>query len=778
MRTEYDYSPRRAVTHQPLIRDYPAVLLRGKWIIIGVTLALLVATVILTKLRPATYQASSAVLIQTRVAEQGALFIPSIGSGIITNIRQNELEILRSQSLAEAVARRLIAQMYLDSLANDQITIIKPAKNEEGIRTVATVDQVVRRLATAVEFATVRESDVIKIIAKSPDPREAALLANVFTSEYYNRSVYKSRERSRALREFLQDQVTDQRAQLENIESALQTYMENKGIVSLDEESRRMIEQLSQIEATRNANDVTLATLERTLALYTAELPQQEAMLARSIGNANDPYIRSLQEQLANLEVQRDMALAKNPAIAGKEAYSDKLREITEQIKVLEGKLQARTDEYIKTLVPSSPGPDASNQPPSSYLRIVKQRILETQIEIQAARARKEAMGKVLAEYEKQFEKIPGKSIQFARLERARQGSEKLFVMLSDKLNEANIAEQSQFGHIDIIDRATVPVDPSSPNLMLNAAIALVFGTFFGIVAVIAREYRDVRIHTPEDLKVKGFSTAAVVPIMDAEIKRMEGNKVLSRYGRPLDPHLLSMADAFSPVAEAYRKLRTHVQFDRSDRRPQSILVTSPNSGEGKSTTVANLGASFAQTGLMTLIVDCNLRRPRQHAMFDVFQSPGLSELLLDKTGYENVVQLTAQRNLHILCAGAVPHNPAELLSSDRMKELMEQAKVEYDVIVLDSPPALTVADASILSTFVDCPIVVVAAGQTRTEELERTVDIIGSVSAAVPRHVLNKFDQRTAYGISYHRSGYGAYAHHTPGRAQKLQLMESSEEQ
>jgi tyrosine-protein kinase Etk/Wzc len=772
MRPENEYTIPRTLAPAPLIRDYPAVLLRGKWFIFIATALTVLAAFLFTRLREPTYQASAAVLIQTRLAETGGFFLAVGGSAIAQNIRQNELEILRSQSLAEAVARRLISQMYHDSAARQKIEIIKPNKKDIGKRTIATVAEVTERLMLDVDFMTVRESDVIKIITKSKSARESALLANLYVEEYYNRSLYKSREKSRALREFLQTQTSEQRTNLERVENALQGYMENKGIVSLDEESRRMIGQLSDLEAARNITDVSLQTLERTFASYAQEIPAQEQLLSSFIGGASDPYIRNLQEQLATLEVQRDVAVSKNPALEGKEIFGDRLKEIDAQIRAIQQKLQERTKEYIATLVPAAASPDQSQQSPSSYLRHVKQKMVELQVEIQASRAKKDALTRSINEYEREFERIPGRNIQYARLERGRLAAEKLFLVLNDKLNDATIAEQSQIGYIDIIDRATVPIEPSSPNLFLNLAIGLGLGLFLGVAFVVAREYRDVRIHTPEELRLKGYAASAVVTDMDDEVRRLGGNKVLSRYGRPVDPHLITLADSFSPVAEAYRKLRTNVQFDRSDRRPQTILVSSPNRGEGKSTTAANLAAAFAQSGKMTLLVDCNLRKPQIHRMFDLFQAPGLSELLTNKAGHESVVQVTTQRQLHVLCAGAIPHNPAELLSSTNMQDLLEQARLEYDAILLDTPPILAVADASVVSTFVDCQIVVIAAGQTRMEELERSIDILTGVSSVMPKFVLNKFDQLHAYGISYTRSGYGYYGSNDPDRPKRRLLL------
>jgi len=757
-----DTSPaRRAASPQPLIRDYPAVLLRGKWTILLITLLVVVGAFIFTKLRDPVYQASSAILIQTQSQESRGLFIPTIGSAIITNVRQNELEILRSQSLAESVARRLISQMFIDSAARERIDIIKVGKDDKSGRTVATIEQIVKRLGTAVDFVTVRESDVIKIVAKSKSPREAALLANLFTTEYYNRNVYKSRQKSRALREFLQEQVADQRANLERLEGALQTYMENKGIVSLDAESRKMIDQLSQLEATRDATDITLRSLERTVASYREEIPQQEQLLERTLGNSNDPYIRSLQEQIAALEIQRDLAVSKTPGLAGKEVFGDKLKEVDAQIQDLKEKLTTRTKQYIQTLVPSTAAPDQASLNPSSYLRQVKQRLIESQIEMNSLRAKREALNRTIGDYERQFARIPGKSIQYARLERGKLAAEKLFVVLNDKLSEATIAEQSQFGYIDIIDNATVPIEPSSPNMMLNLAIGLAVGVFMGILFVVVREYRDVRIHSPEDLKLKGFAPAAVIMRMEPELRRLRGKPVLSRYGRPMDPHLLTLADMYSPVAESFRKLRTAIQFEPAfERRPQTILVSSPNRREGKSVTAANLAVSFAQNGRMVLLVDANLRSPGLHQMFDLFQEPGLSELLQGKVGYDAVVQMTTLRNLHVLTGGAISPNAAELIASEGMRDFVQQAELEYDVVILDSGPTLTVADPSVLATYVDIVLLVVSAGSTRLEELERSVEIIESVGGKMPKYILNRFDQQRAYGISYTRSGYGYHGY------------------
>ena len=223
--------------------------------------------------------------------------------------------------------------------------------------TLAPLEVVSGRVSGAVDFDPVRESDIITITAKSKNAREAALLANTFAEAYRDRNIYMSRAKSRSFREFLEAQAREKRRLLEETEGSLQDYMEKQGVVSLDDESKRMIDQLAQLEATAGCDrDIALKELENTLASYQEQLPQQETNLARVVGEASDTYIKQMQEQLAQLEVQRDMTVVQNPSSAGREILNEKVKEIDQQIASLRLKLQKRTDDFLRTLTPSQGG--------------------------------------------------------------------------------------------------------------------------------------------------------------------------------------------------------------------------------------------------------------------------------------------------------------------------------------------------------------------------------------------------------------------------------------
>jgi tyrosine-protein kinase Etk/Wzc len=335
-------------------------------------------------------------------------------------------------------------------------------------------------------------------------------------------------------------------------------------------------------------------------------------------------------------------------------------------------------------------------------------------------------------------------------------------LLVEEKFNEAAIKEKSEFGYIDIIDPAIVPAVPVSPKVNLNLLLGAVLGLGLGIGFVFVREYIDVRVRTPEDLKKRGFTMLAAVALMDDEIRKLGGSTKIDRNGRIVDAHLLSYINPLSSIAESYRRLRTRILYAEIDRPVSSILVTSPNPTEGKSTTVSNLAITFAQTGKRVVLLDTDLRKPSLHNEFGVEKLPGLTELLYDGASLKSVLRHTPVDNLDLICCGTIPPNPSETLGSQKMKEFLQDLRKDYDILLFDSPPVLAVTDPAILATLVDAVIVVVSSGQTRLDSLERSIDIIQDVRAKALGLVLNNFDLRLAYGgyYKYYRNKYYSYGY------------------
>ena len=744
---------------EPSFDTYVQIILRGKWAILVTFGLVFAATAVYTFMDKPVYESTATVLVDTKGQQSSLPMFEMLGAGGLKNIK-NELEILKSGSLAESVAQLLLEKKFLDALATEGIEIIKGPEDSAKSRPYATVREIAGRLK-AIVFEPVRESDVIKITARSRDAREAALLANTYAEAYYNRNLLASRTRSRAVSEFLDNELKNRRQTLASAEDTLQQYMQAKGIVSLDDESKKVIEQLSLLEATRDADGINIESLSKSLSSYEEELKKVEPNVSKVMGDANDPYIRLLQEQLAKLEVQRDVTVAQNPAIAGQAIYNDKLKEIDGQISALRLKLQSRTNEYLKTLIPGQTASSSANDP-SLYLSQLMLKIVDLRIQRQALVAKKKALDEVVKQYETQFNLIPAKSIEYARLQRNRLSNEKLYLLVEEKFNESAIKEKSEFGYIDIIDPAVVPLEPVSPRVRLNLLLGAMLGLGLGIGFVFLREFIDVRVRTLEDLKKRGYTTLTAVGLMDDEIRKLGGKTKLEKDGELIDAHLLSYLNPLSSIAESYRRLRTSIQYAQLDAPARTIVVTSANPGEGKSTTISNLAITYAQNGKRTVLIDTDLRKPNLHNEFSVERMPGLTDLLHGDAVLTDIVRKTPVENLDLICCGTVPPNPSETLGSQKMKDFLVELRKHYDMVLLDSPPVLAVTDPAVLATLADGVVLVVSSGETRVDAMERSFELIADVRARMLGVVLNNFDLRMAYGgyYKYYRYKYYSYGY------------------
>jgi tyrosine-protein kinase Etk/Wzc len=332
--------------------------------------------------------------------------------------------------------------------------------------------------------------------------------------------------------------------------------------------------------------------------------------------------------------------------------------------------------------------------------------------------------------------------------------------MLEERYNESTIAEQSEFGYVKIIEPALVPNSPIKPKKRMNLALGMILGLGLGVGIVFLKEYISDTIHTPEEITQKNWILLSTIPKMNGKkVNGKNGNgngngkkskeKIFIQDG--IDKlHLLSFINPRSILAESYRQLRTNINYAQIGKDIKTILVSSPNPGEGKTTTATNLAVAYAQMGKKVLLLETDLRRPNVHKRFHCEKEPGLVNLLLGDISQSEIIDNCRVENLHIICCGSIPPNPAEMLSTDKMRKFMEEMRESYDVIILDSPPVLAVADPVILSTLVDGVIFVVSASRTTFHSTELSFERVERVGGKVLGIVLNKFDPRRAYGGYY----------------------------
>jgi len=314
------------------------------------------------------------------------------------------------------------------------------------------------------------------------------------------------------------------------------------------------------------------------------------------------------------------------------------------------------------------------------------------------------------------------------------------------QLDQLQVNGALQTGGAQLVTPATAPSSPIKPRPKRNAVIAVAVGLIFGIGVAFLLEYLDDSIKTKDDLDraSAGMPNLGLIPLAS-------GAKNATR------PEVVSISAPTSAAAEAYRSLRTSVQFLGLDQPVRALQLTSPGAAEGKTTTVANLGVALARAGQSVCLVCCDLRRPKVHEFFGLSNSIGLTSVLLGEVPLASAVQeVPAEEHLAVLPSGPVPPDPSELLSSPRIDELIDDLRKHFDIVLFDSPPVLPVTDAAVLSRRMDAIVLVATAGVTTRRELGRAIELLRQVDAPLVGTVLNGTTDQGGYG--YSRGTYRYY--------------------
>jgi polysaccharide biosynthesis transport protein len=338
------------------------------------------------------------------------------------------------------------------------------------------------------------------------------------------------------------------------------------------------------------------------------------------------------------------------------------------------------------------------------------------------------------------------RSIQYNIIQREVDTNRTLYDGLLQRYKEIGVSGAVGTNNISIVDRAQLPQIARTPNLGLNLGLALVAGLLVGILAALGLDYIDDSFKAPEDIEREiGLSVIGVVP------KPKVGAKIENE-----------LADPRSAIAEAIRSLRTGMQFATSDGLPKTLLVTSSKPSEGKTTTTIALAQSLAHIGLNVLLIDGDLRNASVHKRLFCSNELGLSNYLTGAKMPEDVVQGTNTPGLVLMASGPLPPNPAELLAGPKLLSLLTLARESFDIVLIDGPPVMGLADAPLLSSMTHATLLVVAANETRRSVVKVALKRLQFARANIIGALLSKFDSsQTGYGYGY---GYGDYEYHSYG--------------
>ncbi len=752
---------RKETDSKTALHEALEVLRLGKWYIIGIASLVFTAVAIFTFTMEPVYQASTLLLVDTKAATNEERLAPDfLKGGVIDQSKLDTQRLLLQQSteIARRTADRLVEMRTLP-VSGAPLGILEQSTSINHLA------QLLQEEYLGIKPADSESSaDALIISASSNSAEEAALIANMYAEEYVHLTEDMSRERLTAQRIFLEQQFSEKKIELEELEARLASYMSREGATALDEQARYTVAQIATMQAMLEDGRIEQSMGESELLALEQELMDMQPRLTNRVASTVERELEQAQERIADLEMQVDVIFQKNPQLRDNPEGNPTVLDMQAQIAQLRSRVRSLSEEYVNELVEVGGINPQKEGLSMTYLADLKRKIAEARIGISGQQAKVRGLEQRLREYDVTLRNIPGISIELGNLERQQRAAEELYSILSQKLGQIRIAEQSERGFAKVIRSAVAPEAPLKPRKAVNLAMGLMLGLMLGVGAAVARRKLDTRVYTPDDLTVSDINMIGVVPDMRQLIKKEFGKRTKIDFeGREISTGLVALIAPISPIAEAYRRLYIKLQFSRDDRGIQNLMITSPKAGAGKSTTALNLAFTTAQAGRRTLVVDADLRRPSLHDKLGLPEGPSLLELLSeDESRWDSERFFTGFENLYVI-TGIPVSQPAELLGSRKMIDLVERFRSEFDIVIFDTPPVLGAVDPVLLSRQCDAVIVVASADGTDMDSLKQSIEELRSVGANVIGTVLNRFDPssmygyRNTYGYSYGSNSYVA---------------------
>lgn len=597
---------------------------------------------------------------------------------------------------------------------------------------VPTNDQVAAVLRSKVRVEPIKNSRLFTLHVEDTDPKRARMIASAIANTFVEQNLQKAITGSSDAVVWLSGQLDHVKGDLETSENALHEFKERNELpsTSINEASNmirlEMQEYDTALTKTRTKKQELLARydeLSKVASTNPDDLPSSELL--------NDAYLQKVREQYLSALKDRDSLLGE-----GKGENHPLVKAANERLAQARSALLAQV-ESIKGAVERD-------------LAVVKRE--ETGVEVLFEAARKRAVD------------LNMKEIEYRRLDRAREQNEKLFAMLLEREKQADLERMMRVNNIRLVDDALEPEHPVRPRTTLNIVLGLLMGVLTGVALSWLRERLDSSVKTPDDLEARlGLTFLGMLPELD-ERSKAQGRGRQSRRERTASSEIGELTVHHHPLsgmAEAARAIRTNLMFMNPDRPYRRLLVTSAAPAEGKTTVACSIAIAFAQGGQRVCIVDCDLRRPRIHRIFQRAGDAGVTNVLVGEASVDEVAKPTGIENLWAIPAGPAPPNPADMLHSERFKKFLQELSDKFDRVVFDSPPLVPVTDSAIISTLVDGTVFVVRAFNTSRHLSAQGLRVLRDVDTRVVGAVLNAVNlNRHEYSYYYHyyyykREGY-----------------------
>lgn len=655
------------------------LLVKRRWIpaaiVFGTTLIL--ASIAISLGKP-VYKTEGKILVDSN----RRTFFSSTGLGLDKdNSYSSNLQVNPLKTQAEVMLSVPLMQRTIDvlELKNEKGKALKPEILKESL-----------------DVKNITGTDVLQVSYKSKNPQQAAAVVNTIMDGYIYNNIFNDRIQATAARKFIDEQLPKTEANVQQADAALRKFKEQNNVTNLDDEEKTVLANISDLDnqITKVKTDLNSATISATEIPKKLGIDSQQAIALSTLSQS--PGIQQLFEELQLVEQQLKVAQTR---------YNEQFPQVTD----LQRK-QAALKAILQQRVAGQLG--SQTQLLNNRLRLgeVEQKLIQdfviAQLERQTLSGRLQVLSEARDFHQRRANSLPRIEQDQRELQRRLEASQSTYETLLKKLQEVQIAEKQNMGNARIIQAAVIPDKPSNSKILL-VLLALIVSTLLAIITVIILELRDASLKTTKQVsKLFGYTYLGSIPYVG--IMSPGKNKELP------SPQLLVGKDSRSPVKAAYRMLQARLNFISSNRELKIVVVTSSVPREGKSTICANLALTVAQLGCKVLLVDADLHCPSQQRIWNLNNTRGLSNILIDRVEKNEIPHVDVEKvmlNLDVIPAGVTPDNPLALLNSRQMASLVQSFSRQYDFVIIDSPPLNCEPEALILGKITDGILLVVRPG-------------------------------------------------------------------
>lgn len=718
------------------VREYLRVLWTYKWLIVAVTAAVSAAVVFWTLRQPKIYQASCTIEYDPSPTTPLGRDVEDVANPIGSFWMSREFFATQNSIIgSRTVAERVVTDGDLN-LHRDPTFFglhLTPAERRDWES--RSVEDAARVLQSRLTVEPVEDTRIVAIRVTDESPARAAQLANTLARVYIDKTRADRSGSTDRAGEWLGERGTELRTRLEASELALHRFKQEHNILSVSMEDRQ---NLLAADITHHNTKLQEARSRRR---------QLEARAARIRALVEGTDLEAAAASFPDNEALTGMRGELRTKVAQQESLAQRYGPNHQQMLTLAGEIEALREQMRRELQGLLSAADAD---------VAEVRRIEA-----GHRADLDAAHQAGIE-------LNLREIEYQRLNRERENNAKLYGLVLERRTETELTQQDQSTFVRLVDPALEPSAPISPRFTTNAAGGLGAGLALGLALAFLLSRLDRRLKSVADVEQTGLTVLGILPRIEEgeDAQPVYARKNGKRRRRAPAPagasrDLFVHTHPMSAAAECCRTIRTNLTFMSADDPIRTLVITSAQPREGKTTVTANVAISLAQSGKRVLLVDTDLRRPRIHRAFGVSSARGVTSVIVGEARLREVVQSTDIPNLDVLPCGPIPPNPSELLHSQRFGELVREALAEYDRVIFDSPPLGAVTDAAVLAPQLDAALVVVKAHTTTRDALGSALRQLRDVTANVVGGVLNDLDpRRKGYGAGdyyyyYRREGY-----------------------